>query len=245
MWWPDTADGTTPSQPAASVSRGIGAARFAWYGGDPAVDFPEVTVEVLGNQGFAPLLDAHGHPASSYGGAVIVTYQPDPLSVPAPSHHVYGATWQAVPPDPFSLDAPSRAFSLPLTAYRLHAHGTAMTASGPVPYDVFSSAFDVVPAPLGTTSSAAKGSSGVAVVGVVHGAPGMRALAPGQSDGDVPLDGPWTVGVTMDDGTTQTATAMPDAKGNATVPVSGGGPAHAVSVDVRDAWGNGGLLMAQ
>jgi hypothetical protein len=36
--------------------------------------------------------------------------------------------------------------------------------------------------------------------------------------------------------------ATPDANGNATVTVSGAGPAHVVTVDVRDPAGNGGPL---
>jgi neutral ceramidase len=242
MLWPDTIASSTPAQPPSQVPRAVGAARFAWYGGDPAVDFPEVNVEVLGAQGFTPLRDAGGRAASSYDGAVVVTYQPDPLDSPTPARHVYGATWQPAPPDPFSIDAPARAFALPLGTYRLHAHGTAMTSSGPVPYDVASQPFDLVPAPLGASSTAAAGASGIAVTAVVSGAPGLRALREGPSDGDVPLPGPWTVTMKMDDESSQTATATPDAHGAATVPVSGAGPTHVVSIDVRDGSGNGGTL---
>lgn len=244
MYWPDTSDATTSPQPAATVARAVGAARFAWYGGDPAVDFPEVTVEVQaqGATTFSPLLGASGKPASSYDGVVVVTYQPDPLESNTPAHHVYAATWQPVPPDPMSLDAPAKAFSLPLGTYRLHARGTAMSTSGPVPYDVASTPFTVSAAPLGAKSTVAAGASGLAVTAVVSGAPGLRALREGQSDGDVPLPGPWTVKLTMDDGTTQPATATPDDKGSATIAVTGAGPAHVTSLDVRDAWGNGGTL---
>jgi len=240
MLWPDTVAATTPTEPPAGVPRATGAARFTWYGGDPAVDFPEVNVEVMTDQGFVPLVDASGKPASSYDGAVVVTYQPDPLPARSPAHHIYGATWQPAPPDPFSLDAPSRAFSLPTGGYRLHAHGTAMTASGPVPYDVASDPFDVVPAPLGPSSTATGTASAVTVVAVVSGAPGLRALREGPSDGDVPLPGPWSVTLTMSDGTTQSAMASPDANGSATVPFTGA--ATVSSVDVRDPWGNGGVL---
>ena len=228
----------------ATVARAVGVARFAWYGGDPAVDFPEVVVEVQAASGgtFSPLLDANGKASSSYMGGVVVTYQPDPLEAQVPDHHVYAATWQAVPPDPFSLDAPAKAFSLPAGTYRLHAHGNATTASGTVPYDVASAPFAVGPAPLGAKSSATAGGGGLTVVAVVSGAPGLRALREGPSDGDVPLPGPWTVTLTMDDTTTQTATAAPDASGTATVTVTGAGAAHVTSVEIRDAAGNGGLL---
>jgi neutral ceramidase len=240
MLWPDTIVASTPPQPPTGVVRATGVARFTWYGGDPAVDFPEVNVEVMSPQGFVPLVDANGKPASSYDGAVVVSYQPDPLPATAPAHHIYGATWQPVPPDPFSLDMPSRAFSLPAGGYRLHAYGTAMTASGPVPYDVVSDPFDVMAAPLGASSTVTIAGSAVTVVAVVSGAPGLRALQEGPSDGDVPLPGPWSVTLSMTDGTTQSATASPDASGSATVPFTGS--AQVASVEVRDPWGNGGTM---
>ncbi len=48
--------------------------------------------------------------------------------------------------------------------------------------------------------------------------------------------------VTLDDSSVQNQTASPDATGTASVPVSGAGAAHVVSVEVRDAAGNGGVL---
>jgi neutral ceramidase len=245
-FWLDTADPAGPAltQPLAAVPRAVGVARFAWYGGDPAVDFPEVNIEVQQKGGsFGPLLDARGRPASSYEGAAVVTYVPEPLSAATPEHHVYTATWQAVPPDPFSLATPAQPFSLPAGVYRLHAHGQAQTASGLAPYDFVSPIFQVVSAPLAQASKAASGSSSsITVTASIGPAPGMRALIDGTSDGIIALPGPWTVKMTLDDGTVQNQTASPDAMGNASVPVSGAGAAHVVSVEVRDAAGNGDVL---
>lgn len=244
-FWLDTADPTGPAltQPLAQVPRAVGVARFAWYGGDPAVDFPEVNVEVQQQGGsFAPLLDARGRAASSFEGAAVITYVPEPLTSATPQHHVYTATWQAVPPDPFSLATPAQPFSLPAGTYRLHAHGTAQTASGTAPYDFVSPAFQVVAAPLASASKVTRSASALTVDAAIGPAPGMRALVDGTSDGLIPLPGPWTVTMTLDDGTMQKQMVTPDATGTATVPVSGAGAAHVVSVDVRDASGNGGAL---
>jgi hypothetical protein len=147
-----------------------------------------------------------------------------------------------VPPDAYSLSSPARPFSLPAGTYRLHAYGNAQTAGGVVPYDVASSQFTVVSAPLGAASTAVRGATSIAIQAVVGGAPGLRALRPIQSDGDVPLPGPYTVVAKLDDGTTQSSSAMPDANGNATVTVTGAGAVHVVSVVVSDAFGNGGTI---
>jgi hypothetical protein len=44
----------------------------------------------------------------------------------------------------------------------------------------------------------------------------------------------------MADGTSQSATASPDASGSATVPFTGS--AQVASVEVRDPWANGGTM---
>ena len=244
-FWLDTADPAGPAltQPLGTVPRAVGVARFAWYGGDPAVDFPEVNVEVQQQNGsFTPLLDARGRPASSYEGAAVLTYIPDPLTAATPDHHIYTVTWQAVPPDPFTLAAPTQPLSLPAGIYRLHAHGTAQTASGVAPYDYVSPVFQVVAAPLAQASKLVVGASSVTVTASIGPAPGMRALLDGTSDGTIALPGPWTVKLTLDDSSVQNQTASPDATGTASIPVSGAGAAHVVSVEVRDAAGNGGVL---
>jgi hypothetical protein len=105
-----------------------------------------------------------------------------------------------------------------------------------------SPAFQVVAAPLASGSKAVRGASTMTVSAGIGPAPGLRALLDGTSDGVIPLPGPWTVTLTLDDGTTQKQTVTPDATGTASVPVSGAGAAHVVSVDVRDASGNGGAL---
>lgn len=223
MWWPDTADANAPLG-ATSVPRAVGVARFAWNGGDPLVDLPEIVVEREGTPGIV---------ASSRDGAVVLTYTPVPLRAASPTHHVFGATWQVVAGEPYSLKEPARPFALPLGRYRFSVRGTAKEG----PYTVASPWFDVVAAPLAPASSATRAGSAISIRALLGNAPGMRALREKVSDTDVPLRGPWTVVVTAADGTKQTLTVTPGADGVGNVPVTA-----ATSVDVRDAAGNGGVL---
>lgn len=243
LFWPDTVDPATPVSPANAVPRAVGVARFAWYGGDPAIDFPEVIVEKETMPGtFEPLLDARGQPASSRRGAVVVTYTPDPVADPAPAHHLYAASWQPVPPDPFSAADPQRAWSLPEGRYRLRATGQGVMGGTVAPYDVASEPFDVVAAGLAASSSVAKDATGLVVTARVGSAAGLRALvATGSNDTDLALPGPWSVTVTLDDQSTQAFTVTADGA-QATVPMAAADVPRAVSVEVRDPGGNGGVL---
>jgi neutral ceramidase len=241
-WWPDTS-GPVVLASAAPVPRAVGAARFAWHGGDPAVDLPEVLIEQQASGGtFVPLVDAHGRQASSRWGHAPIAYVPEPLTSNEPTSHLYSVTWQPVPPDPYSETAPGAPYALPLGAYRFHIKGAALAASGQVTYDFTSAPFTVVAAPLAAASTAVANATGIAVQALLGSAPGLRALRASSSDKGVPLPGPWTVTVNFNGATAQTATVTPDAMGNGTVPLTAAQLAMVVSVDVRDPAGNGGLL---
>jgi neutral ceramidase len=243
LFWPDTTS-TDVTLLAPQVPRAVGVERFAWFGGDPAVDMPVVFIEHETSPGmFEPLLDAGKQPATSYAGTAVVTYTPDPLKDAAPAHHIYTVSWQPVPADLFASDQPARPFSLPLGKYRFHVKGKAQTASGEKPYELTSDAFEVVPAPLDAASSSAmRTATTLEVQARLGSAPGLRALRAGISDKDVPLVGPWQVTVTFQNIPLKTLTVTPDAEGKASIPLMGVDAANAVSVEVRDAAGNGGAL---
>jgi neutral ceramidase len=229
-----------------TVARAVSAARFAWLGGDPAVDMPEVLIEREVMPGvFEPLLDARGRPASSRDGAVVLTYTPDPLDAASPERHVFAAVWQPVPPDPFSHSEPARPFSLPLGRYRFRAVGAAASAGGEVAYEVASDPFEVTPAPLSPDSTAIRGASSIEIQADLGIAPGLRALQDGPSDTDIPLLGPWSVELTMADSSTKMVTADPSPAGAASVPLTAAEAQSVVSVMVWDAAGNGGTLQVQ
>lgn len=241
IWWPDTRDPV--ALPVTEVPRAVGAARFAWYGGDPAVDLPEITIEREASPGaFEPLATSLGRPASSRDGAVVLTYTPDPLDAAAPQRHVYAAVWQLVPPDPFTFADPLKPYSLPAGRYRFHVKGAALAAGGPATYDLVSPPFDVTEAPLAAASAASKGAAAIDVTALLPQAPGLRALREGPSDAGVPLPGPWQVTVTFSAAPPKVVAATPDASGHAAVPLSAAEIADAVSIDVRDPLGDGGVL---
>ncbi|UQA62972.1 neutral/alkaline non-lysosomal ceramidase N-terminal domain-containing protein [Polyangium aurulentum] len=245
MFWPDTASKDVPLL-APTVPRAVGAERFAWFGGDPAIDMPLVTIQrELDASTYVPLLDAKGREWTSYDGAIVVTYTPDPVDAAAPEHHIYTATWQPVPPDLFTASKPEQPFSLPLGRYRFLVKGMAATKSTEEPYVVASEAFEVVAAPLAATSTATRGATTIDIQATLGAAPGLRALRVGPSDANVPLIGPWSVAVTLQDGQTKIATVMPDADGKAQVTLTANEVQEAASVEVRDPAGNGGALVVQ
>nr|WP_240806854.1 neutral/alkaline non-lysosomal ceramidase N-terminal domain-containing protein [Polyangium spumosum] len=240
LFWPDTA---TAEVGAAEVPRSVGAARFAWYGGDPAVDLPEVFIEREAALGmYQPLADAKGRPATSYDGAIVTTYSPDPVNAEAPERHVYTATWQPVPPDLFSAQKPMLPFSLPLGKYRFRVKGKALAASGETTYELTSAPFEVVAAPLAATSTAIRGDASIDLVASLGAAPGLRALRVGPSDSGVPLLGPWSVTVTFGDNQTKIVEVTPDGEGKASVALTAQEALDAVTVEVRDVAGNGGMM---
>jgi neutral ceramidase len=118
----------------------------------------------------------------------------------------------------------------------------AAAASGPAAYEVASATFDVTAAPLAASSSASKEAASIDIVALLGGAPGLRALGEGVSDVDVALPGPWTVIVTFSNGSSKTVTVSPDAGGAGAVPLTALEIADAVSLDVRDEAGNGGVI---
>ena len=70
----------------------------------------------------------------------------------------------------------------------------------------------------------------------------MRALRDGVSDGLIPLLGPWSVTVTLDDASTIALQATPDEVGHGQLMLDPTDLPRAVSVDIRDPAGNGGTL---
>lgn len=241
LWWPDTLD-PVPTQPTATVPRAVGAARFAWYGGDPAVDRPTVTVEREIAGTFEPVVGADGTTASSHEGVVVVTYTPAPLESATPTQHLYAATWQTTSVEPLTIDDPTRPFALPTGTYRLCATGQAVTDASTESYTVCSAAFDVVVAPPSAASSAVAGPTELVVSASLGPAPGLRALRDGVSDGEIPLLGPWSILVTLDDASTMSFVETPDADGTVTLALDPAVLAQAQSVEVRDPVGNGGVL---
>jgi neutral ceramidase len=93
-----------------------GLAEFAWHGGDPAVDYPVVTLQRQEDGAWVDVTTPSGRPVA-LGPEILLSYTPDPLAPPEVLQtHAWLATWQAVGSDE------DRA-GLPLGWYRLHVEG--------------------------------------------------------------------------------------------------------------------------
>ncbi|MEZ4403256.1 MAG: neutral/alkaline non-lysosomal ceramidase N-terminal domain-containing protein [Kofleriaceae bacterium] len=159
------------AQPAAQVPRVSGLATFVWYGDDPAVKTPVITLESDASGSWAPVVRASGRPVSD--GDLILYYAPAPLIRAAnPQDHVWAVEWQPVPwlGEPGGLDALDRRAQVPLGQYRFHVIGAG--------WDLVSDPFAVVAAPLAVTATRA---GTMVTIDVALDAPrGYRLLAPTQ-----------------------------------------------------------------
>lgn len=225
----------TSAQPAATIPRVSGVARFVWIGEDPLAGTPRVTLEREGVGGFAPVVRRSGRPVVDLD--LVVTWTPQPLVQVAgqPRTHYWAVSWQAVTPTGTAgLAALADRPGLPLGRYRFHVDGTG--------YALDSAPFDVTAGALDLTATRA---GGALTVGAGYLAPeGFRMLAmTGLSNQRVPLAGA-ALTVTLVYGATaqpaQTLTA--DASGAVTfTPTTLAG---LTAITVRDRFGNQGTIAA-
>jgi neutral ceramidase len=123
LWSPlytraDRDAGILPSVvPPSVLPRVQGLVEFAWRGGDPAVDYPVVTLQRQEEGGaWVDVTTPSGRPVA-LGPEILLSYTPAPLAPPeALQTHTWLATWQAVG------STEDRA-GLPLGTYRLHVEG--------------------------------------------------------------------------------------------------------------------------
>lgn len=235
LWWPDTTE-PVATQPAAAVERAVGVARFAWHGGDPAVDSPEVVVERLSGTQWEAVPGA-----SSQRGTIVITYTPAPLESDTPTTHIYAATWQPTAVGPFTGD-PTAPFALPTGTYRLAASGQALAGDDLEAYAITSAPFDVVDAALHSDSTLTVEANTLVITALLGPAPGLRALRVGASDGLVPLAGNCTVVLQLDDASTLSEEVTPDENGRAVIALDAATLGRVVSAEIRDVAGNGGVL---
>lgn len=166
----------------ATVPRVQGIVEMAWTGGDPGVDYPNVTLERETDDGWEEVVSPSGRPVSR-GPDILLTHTPDPLlPFELVQTHTWYATWQAVG----GVD--DRA-ALPVGTYRLHVVGNTYTGSSTTypwdstEYTLDSTEFEVVPATI------AVGWTGAEVTASLQGpARGWRLVGlDGNYRGDNPL----------------------------------------------------------
>ncbi|MDG1478487.1 MAG: neutral/alkaline non-lysosomal ceramidase N-terminal domain-containing protein [Myxococcota bacterium] len=231
--------------PEAEVGRVQGLVQFAWMGGDPGVDLPEVTIERRDGEEWSALTTAAGRTISSNHHDMLLLWQPDPLyPIDAEQTHTWWVGWQPVG---HVLDRPG----IPEGSYRLRIAGQAYAGGAetwPWPtedYEVFSPEFEITAAVVDISLDGD-------VLSAWLQAPewGYRLIdAEGSSrwiDKDEQMTGEnpvrdATVTWTLSDG----STVADDSEGS----VADGrtwwsvtAPESAVSVTVVDGWGNAGVL---
>jgi neutral ceramidase len=126
------------AQPATTVPRVSGIATFVWFGDDPQVRTPKVTLEyemIPGSGLFTPVLRKSGRLVED--AEIILAYTPSPLQRSGPQTHVWVAEWQAVPwVGSLANDSLDARGGVPLGRYRFTVAGKDWTIS--------SNAFEVV-----------------------------------------------------------------------------------------------------
>ncbi|MBK9034170.1 MAG: neutral/alkaline non-lysosomal ceramidase N-terminal domain-containing protein [Myxococcales bacterium] len=222
------------SQPPATVARVSGLATFVWYGDDPQVKTPIVTLEREVGPAWQPVRRRSGRPVADAD--VLVYYAPVPLiRESAPQDHVWAVEWQPVPwiGSGAVADGLERRGATPLVNYRFHVVGDG--------WELSSDPFQVVPAPL--TVTATRTNTQIAVEVSLHAPQGYRLLdLTNASNRPVRLKNNAVTVVGRDGGGATVGaplTATTSAAGLATVDF-GAAAGQVVSVTVTDSDGNHG-----
>lgn len=219
------------------VARVQGLVEMAWIGGDPGVDYPDVTLERFEDGAWETVLTGSGRPVSR-GPDILLAHTPDPL-LPfetAQTHYWYAA-WQAVG------HVDDRA-GLPLGTYRLKVTGRTYTGSSTTypwesaEYTVEGPAFELTPAAVTV------GVSGTDITATIPApARGYRLVGlDGDYRGNNPLpDDMATLTFTYADGSTSTVEAVGVRSGGVTT-FAGALLFGALRVEVTDIYGNTGAV---
>ncbi len=229
---------TPEVEPPLQLARVQGVAQLLWYGGDPAVDLPTVTLQELVNGIWQDVSTPSGRAVTNAMPDILTVHTPTPLS-PAEDaqQHVWWAAWQAV------AHTGDRA-GLPRGLYRLRVEGQRYVGGAETwpwpsePYHLASAPFEIIPAEVSLAWDAGAGTLS-AWLAAPEG--GWRLIdMDGSSTGANPLYGAiltWTFA----DGSTQEETASGILSSGLTV-FQVSPPDGAVAATVTDAWGNTGTL---
>jgi neutral ceramidase len=153
------------AQPADQVERVSGLAVFVWYGDDPSVKMPVVTLE-RDAKGFSPVRRASGRHVRD--GDFLLTYTPLPLNrADGEQQHVWAVEWQPVPwLGADGLDSLADRAGVPLGTYRFHVEGDGWALD--------SEPFEVVPG--GTRVAATRAGTQLTLTSTLAAPEGYRLL---------------------------------------------------------------------
>jgi len=227
-------------QPATTIPRVEGVARFVWIGEDPLSGTPRVRVEREVGASFVPVTRRSGREVEDLDFVVVWTPQPLERVGTAPLTNYWTIEWQALswfgapgattPTPGDALDVLADRAGMPLGRYRFHVEGTG--------YTLDSDPFEVVPATLRV--SARREGASVVVDARFDPREGWRLMRmTGAANRDLPAEaGPFTVVLEHATGPDEMIEAPLSAPGTASVtPVS---TDPITRVVVRDRFGNEG-----
>jgi neutral ceramidase len=224
-------------QPEVTIPRVQGAAQLAWIGGDPAVDMPNITLQLEAEDGtWTDVLSPSGRPIDEAMPDILLAHTPDPLyPSSAEQTHRWWVIWQAVSHNG------ARA-AIPTGTYRLHVQGHHYTGGAdhwPWPsesYELSSEPFDVVAGQIELSIS-----EDSLQASLTAPAWGYRLISlDGSSTGANPLEDPiltWE----LSDGSTQVSDAEPTSLNGWSV-FNAPPPEGAIAATVVDAAGNQGRI---
>jgi neutral ceramidase len=131
-----------------TVTRVRDQVQLLWHGGDPAVDFPRISLERQNGDAWEAVTTRSGRPVTDKFADILLGHTPDPLyPASATQTHVWWATWQAVGHDGYRA-------GLPAGTYRLVVDGTTYSGGATTwpwpsePYRIEGDPFEVVPTNL-------------------------------------------------------------------------------------------------
>ena len=150
-WVPPFIEASTETP--AQVERVKDIVQLTWEGGDPAVDLPEIVLERLDGETWAPVTTRSGRPVTDTFQDILTGHTPDPLGpADVEQRHYWWAGWQAVAHD-------GERAGLPVGTYRLVAHGKRYTGGAetwPWPsedYTIEGQSFEIVPTTIETEAT--------------------------------------------------------------------------------------------
>jgi neutral ceramidase len=215
------------AQPAATIERVAGVARFVWIGEDPLAGTPRVILQRETDGGFADVARGDGRAVTD--GDILLYWTPEPLARAAGearTHH-WIAEWQAVAVDG---DLEDRA-GLPLGRYRFHVAGTGYAVDSD-PFEVVAGPIDVAVSILGRNVS----------IDAAYAAPeGWRLLdhVGSSNESVVVRRGPFAVVLEYGDGSSESFPSVePIVVGRVEVTARAGATVNAVVL--TDRFGNSG-----
>ena len=231
--------------PEAVVARVQGLAQFAWIGGDPGVDFPEVALQRQEGSDWVAVTTAAGRPITSNLHDMLMLWQPEPLyPIDEQQTHTWWVGWQPVGHVHDRAGLPEGSYRFLVTGQH-YAGGATVWPWPTEDYTVVSEPFEVTVAAVSLTLD---GDTLAAWIQAPEwgyrlideeGSARLSDSEEGMSGANPVRDG--TLSWTLADGSTSIEVLEGTITSGVTI-ATVSVPEDAVSLTVSDGWGNTGTL---